>query len=63
MKRDELRDSKRGGSATSSIGKKGGRGVYHKASPPIRSHGRLDQVVEKGGPKRVPLPEFVTNGP
>jgi hypothetical protein len=30
-----------------------------KPAPPIRANPRLDEVIEKGGPKKVPLPDWV----
>jgi hypothetical protein len=35
---------------------------HPKDPPPIKADRRLDNLIEKGGPKRVPLPRFLTGG-
>jgi len=30
-----------------------------RPAPPIQPNPKLDQLVEKGGPKKVPLPEWL----
>jgi len=30
-----------------------------KPAPPIRPNPRLDEVMQKGGPKKVPLPDWL----